>query len=104
MQLNMAEVESVRPTSQSRGPAGAATSSVMRRPAAAARAQRSRSPPLLTRPSARAANFDITYASDCSGLDGGAVALKQMGVTFRHAFASEKNASAVQSHPLRTQT
>ncbi|CAK0892262.1 unnamed protein product [Prorocentrum cordatum] len=47
--------------------------------------------------------YDITYASDCSGLDGGAAALKQMDISFRHAFASEKNsvyrAITAASHP-----
>eukprot|EP00959_Pyramimonas_sp_CCMP1952_P246961 5161532-Pyramimonas_sp.AAC.1 len=66
-----------------------------RRPAARSRT------PLRSRPANY--GYDITYASDCSGLDGGAAALKQMDISFRHAFASEKNsvyrAITAASHP-----
>ena len=45
----------------------------------------------------------LAYASDCSGLDGGALAMKSLGVPFEHMWASEVDANyraiLEQTHP-----
>ena len=82
-----------KPASAKKRPAAA-----MKRPASAAPELPAPHPaaehkPLLGGASVRGLRMRLSYASDCSGLDGGALALKSLGLQFQHLWASEVNAN-----------
>ena len=88
-------------------PAGNKGSGPRKKPAAGTRVQQARAEPLADLPEPHAAALQqplesgarspaarlLVYASDCSGLDGGAMALKSLGLKYEHLWASEKQSA-----------